>query len=240
MMRGRPWPLHRGHRTSRSDPHGGLRVARLNPQIQVNDRPAAVAGDDEPRVFCRDRGRDLRPEPHGRPYFSGIATCYPGLELLASGLAFPDPVTTGGIHHCLPFSLWSTRKRAKNYTGSGGVSDSGERCNAFNTESRGSCRCVGHSRLGSRRHRRSKKLLPAHSRKSPGRPDHRAGREGCRRRLGRWEDREPRGQARSQQQSPCLMHYDRWTRGNRSLRHSEDRSDGYRLKLGKTGEPRQG
>ena len=168
MIRGRPWPLHRGHRTSRSatgtEASGSRGLTRKSRSTTVPQLSQAMTSHGCFAVIAA--------VTFG--HFSGIATRYPGLEL-ASGLAFPDPVTTGRIHHCLPFSLWSTRKRAKNYTGSGGVSDSGERCNAFNTESRGSCRCVGHSRLGSRRHRRSKKLLPAHSRKSPGRPDHRAG-----------------------------------------------------------------
>ena len=43
MMRGRPWPLHRGHRTSRSDPHGGLRVARLSQAMTSHGCFAVIA-----------------------------------------------------------------------------------------------------------------------------------------------------------------------------------------------------
>ena len=42
-----------------------LRVARLHAQIQIDQGPAAVAGDHKPGMLCRDRGGNLRPEPCG-------------------------------------------------------------------------------------------------------------------------------------------------------------------------------
>jgi hypothetical protein len=62
-MRGLPWPLQRGHWTPQRNADRGLRVARLNAQVEIDDAVAVVAGNDQPVMFGNERGGDLRPEP---------------------------------------------------------------------------------------------------------------------------------------------------------------------------------
>ena len=61
-MRGLPFPLQRGHCTSRSATRIEASVARLNAQVEIDDAVAAVAGNDQPVMFGNERGGDLRPE----------------------------------------------------------------------------------------------------------------------------------------------------------------------------------